>query len=97
MAGESCGIHGGGECDEDVYTFIESGMDAESCKSLRCALAKANIAQLWLFGDIQDMIDRIRDIVPCKVINAEQALSDADLLQQHRTHLKSQNLELFGP
>ena len=45
-------------------------MNAECSKCLRGALTEANIAQAVRVGDIQDIVNRIRNIMPGKVVEA---------------------------
>ena len=45
-------------------------MDAESSKRLRGTLTETHIAETCTFGDVKNVLDRIRNIVPSKVIKA---------------------------
>lgn len=45
-------------------------MNAERSKRLRGTLTETHIAETGTFGDVKNVLDRIRNIVPSKVIKA---------------------------
>lgn len=45
-------------------------MNAECGKCLRGALAETNVAHAVSLGDVQDIANRIRDIMPGEVVKA---------------------------
>jgi len=56
-------------------------------ESLRRSLTEADIAQLISFSDIKDMVNRIWNIVPCKVVYAAFSnVSDQGTEYQICTH-----------
>ena len=46
-------------------------MDAQSSKSLCRALTEADVTQTWCVGDVENVLDGIRNIVPCKIVDAK--------------------------
>ena len=54
-------------------------MNAKGRKRLSSALTEPNIAQSGSFGDVQDVLDRVRDIVPRKVIHTALICQEATL------------------
>src|SRR5690242_18129393 len=63
--------HGRRQGNEDIHLLIQRGMNAERGKRLCGALTKPNIAQARLMGGLENIRNRIRDIVKGKLIHAE--------------------------
>ena len=45
-------------------------MNAERSKCLRGSLAKSDVTEALFLRHVQDVFDRVRDIMPCKVVDA---------------------------
>ena len=67
--GEAGRTHRGGERDEDVDLLVQWRVYAESSEGLRGALTEADIAQTGLLGNLQDVLDGVRDVMPGKVVD----------------------------
>lgn len=61
--------HGRCESDKDVDLFIESRMNAKCSEGLCSPLAESNIAELLAFRYFQNVVNGIRNIVPCKIVH----------------------------
>lgn len=46
-------------------------MDAQRSECLRCSLAESNIADLRLAREVQNIINRCRDVITRKIVNTE--------------------------
>jgi hypothetical protein len=46
-------------------------VNTQCSESLSCALRKTNVRQGWLVSGLEDVVDRIRDIVKRKIVNRE--------------------------
>lgn len=67
--GQTGGAHCRSQCDKYVYSLVELRMNGEGRKRLSGTLAEADVANILRLGDVEDVINGIRDVVPCKVVN----------------------------
>lgn len=69
--GDALGTHGGGQGNKHIHLLVQRWMDAQRGKSLGGALAEANVAQARLMRRLEDVVDRVRDVVKGKLVHAE--------------------------
>jgi hypothetical protein len=61
----------GARAMKDVNLLVQLRVNAQGSKRLGSALAETDVAETGCTGDLEDMFDRVRDVVPRKVINGK--------------------------
>ena len=46
-------------------------MNTERSECLSSTLAETDVADAWFLGDVDDVFNRVRNVVPSEVVNAE--------------------------
>ena len=46
-------------------------MNTERSERLSSTLAETDVADAWFLGDVDDVFNRVRNVVPSEVVNAE--------------------------
>lgn len=68
---ETFRAHGGCQSNEYVDLVVQLRVNAQSGKRLSGPLTEADVAETGCTGDLEDIFDRVGDIVPREVIDGE--------------------------
>jgi hypothetical protein len=68
---ETSWTHCGCKSNKDVNLLVQLRVNAQGSKGLRSSLTETNVTETGCTGNLEDIFNRVRDVMPRKVINGE--------------------------
>ena len=64
-------MHCRGKSNKDVNFLVQLRVDIQGSKGLRSALTETDIAETGCTSDLENMFNRVQNVVLCKVIDGK--------------------------